>query len=51
MAGQVAFNNMPADIRTPLFFAEVNAGVPPYSGISSTLLFCRKLLLEGWQLG
>ena len=43
MSGQVAFNNMAADIRTPLFFAEVNAGVPPYSGVSRTLLFCRKL--------
>lgn len=41
--GQVAFNNMPSDIRVPLFYAEVNAGVPPYSGISRTILLGRKL--------
>ena len=38
MAGLVAFNNMPADIRVPLFYAEINAGTPPYSGTSATLL-------------
>ena len=41
--GQVAFNNMPGSIRAPLFYAEVNAGIPPYSGISRTLLIGRKL--------
>ena len=39
----VAFNNMPGDIRVPLFYAEVNAGTPPYSGISRLLLMGRKL--------
>lgn len=39
----VAFNNMPGDIRVPLFYAEVNAGVPPYSGTSRLLLIGRKL--------
>ncbi|MCJ2108030.1 phage tail sheath subtilisin-like domain-containing protein [Methylobacterium sp. E-041] len=39
----VAFNNTPGDIRVPLFYAEVNAGVPPYSGTSCLLLLGRKL--------
>jgi phage tail sheath gpL-like len=39
----VAFNNMPGDIRVPLFYAEVNAGVPPYSGTSRLLLIGRKV--------
>jgi len=38
----VAFNNMPGDIRVPLFYAEVNAGVPPYSGTSRLVLLGRK---------
>lgn len=43
MPGLVAFNNMPGDIRVPLFYAEINAGTPPYSGSSATLLVGRKL--------
>lgn len=43
MPGLVAFNNMPGDIRVPLFYAEINAGVPPYSGKSATLLIGRML--------
>lgn len=43
MPGQVAFTNMPGDVRVPLFYAEVNAGVPPYSGTSRLLLIGRKL--------
>ena len=39
----VAFNNMPAVIRTGLFFAEINAGSPPYSGISTQILIGHKL--------
>lgn len=39
----VAFNNMPGDLRTPLFYAEVNAGVPPYSGLSRQILLGRAL--------
>ncbi len=39
----VAFNNMPGVIRAPLFYAEVNAGVSPYSGISRTILVGRVL--------
>lgn len=39
----VAFNNMPGDIRVPLFYAEVNAGVPPYSGLSRQILMGRAL--------
>lgn len=38
----VAFNNMPADQLTSLFFAEFNAGVPPYSGTSRQVLFGHK---------
>ena len=38
----VAFNNMPANIRTGLFFAEFNAGVPPFSGISTQILIGHK---------
>lgn len=39
----VAFNNMPGDIRVPLFYAEVNGGPPPYSGLSRLILLGRKL--------
>jgi len=39
----VAFNNTPGDIRVPLFYAEVNAGQPPYSGTSRLILLGRKL--------
>lgn len=39
----VAFNNMPGDIRVPLFYGEVNAGTPPYSGTSRLLLIGRRL--------
>lgn len=39
----VAFTNMPGDLRTPLFYAEVNAGVPPYSGLSRQILLGRAL--------
>ena len=39
----VALNNMPGDIRVPLFYAEVNAGPPPYSGLSRLILMGRKL--------
>ena len=39
----VAFNNMPGVIRAPLFYAEVNAGVSPYQGISRTILVGRML--------
>ncbi len=38
----VAFNNMPGDIRVPLFYAEVNAGVPPYSGLSRQILMAAR---------
>lgn len=39
----VAFTNMPGTLRTPLFYAEVNAGIPPYSGLSRLLLIGRRL--------
>ena len=39
----VAFNNMPGDQRRPLFYGEVNAGVPPYSGLSRQILMGRAL--------
>ena len=39
----VAFNYVPGDERVPLFYAEVNPGIPPYSGVSRTLLIGRKL--------
>lgn len=39
----IAFNNTPGTLRSPLFYAEVNAGVSPYSGISRTILIGRKL--------
>lgn len=48
---QVAFNNMPGDIRVPLFYAEVNAGVPPYSGTSRLLIIGRKLAAGSAALG
>jgi phage tail sheath gpL-like len=38
----VAFTNMPGDIRVPGAYFEINAGVPPYSGTSRTLLIGRK---------
>src|ERR1700719_4349106 len=34
----VQFNNIPSNLRVPLFYAEVNAGQSPYSGPSRTLL-------------
>lgn len=39
----VAFNNMSATERTSLFFAEFNAGVSPYTGISTQVLIGHKL--------
>ena len=39
----VAFNNMPGVIRAPLFYAEFNPGVSPYSGLSRTILIGRML--------
>ena len=49
--GQVAFNNMPGTIRAPLFYAEVNAGIPAYSGVSKTILLGRKLTAGSAILG
>jgi phage tail sheath gpL-like len=39
----VSFNNIPAGIRVPLFYAEVNAGQSPYQGPSRTLLIGQRL--------
>jgi phage tail sheath gpL-like len=39
----VDFNNIPAGIRVPLFYAEVNAGQSPYQGPSRTLLIGQRL--------
>jgi phage tail sheath gpL-like len=47
----VAFNNMPGDIRVPGAYFEINAGIPPYSGTSRTLLIGRKLAGGSAQLG
>ncbi len=47
----VAFNNMPGDERVPLFYAEVNPGIPPYSGVSRTLLLARKLTAGSAPVG
>lgn len=38
----VAFNHMPSDIRTPLFFAEINAGGVTYSSKSRQVLIGHK---------
>ena len=38
----VAFNNVPANLRTSLFFAEFNAGAAPYSGKSRQVLIGHK---------
>jgi phage tail sheath gpL-like len=38
----VVFNQIPANLRVPLFYAEVNAGQSPYSGPSRTLLIGQK---------
>jgi phage tail sheath gpL-like len=38
----VAFNSIPANLRVPLFYAEVNAGQSPYQGPSRTLLIGQK---------
>ncbi|RXF67687.1 phage tail sheath subtilisin-like domain-containing protein [Hansschlegelia zhihuaiae] len=37
----IAFNQVPGDIRVPIFAAEINAGPPPYSSISRCLLIGR----------
>ena len=39
----VLFNNIPANLRVPLFYAEVNAGYQPFQGPSRTLLIGQKL--------
>jgi len=38
----VQFQNIPANLRVPLFYAEVNAGQSPYQGPSRTLLIGQK---------
>ena len=38
----VQFNNIPANLRVPLFYAEVNAGQSPYESPSRTLLIGQK---------
>jgi phage tail sheath gpL-like len=37
----IAFNNIPSNLRVPLFYAEINAGVSPYQAQSRTLLIGR----------
>jgi phage tail sheath gpL-like len=39
----VQFNSIPANLRVPLFYAEINAGQSPYSGPSRLLLIGQKL--------
>jgi phage tail sheath gpL-like len=41
----IAFNNLSANIRTSLFFAEFNSGVPPYSGSSAQIVIGHKTAL------
>lgn len=38
----VAFNNIPSNIRVPLWYSEINAGQSPYQGPSRTLLIGQK---------
>lgn len=38
----VQFNAIPANLRVPLFYAEINAGQSPYQGVSRTLLIGQK---------
>jgi phage tail sheath gpL-like len=38
----VLFNNIPSNLRVPLFYAEVNAGQSPFQGPSRTLLIGQK---------
>jgi phage tail sheath gpL-like len=39
----VLFNQIPANLRVPLFYAEVNAGQSPFQGPSRTLLMGQRL--------
>lgn len=39
----VLFNNIPSNLRVPLFYAEVNAGQSPFQGPSRTLLIGQKI--------
>jgi phage tail sheath gpL-like len=39
----VQFNNIPANLRVPLFYAEINAGQSPYESASRTLLIGQKI--------
>lgn len=39
---QVTFNQIPANLRVPLFYAEINAGQSPYQGPSRLLLIGQK---------
>ncbi|SEQ48595.1 Mu-like prophage tail sheath protein gpL [Faunimonas pinastri] len=47
----VAFNQMPSDMRTSLFFAEFNAGAAPYSGKSTQVLIGHMLTGGAATLG
>lgn len=38
----VLFNNIPSNLRVPLFYAEINAGQSPYQGPSRTLIIGQK---------
>lgn len=42
MADTVTFNQIPANLRVPLFYAEINAGQSPFQGPSRTLLIGQK---------
>src|SRR5689334_4449322 len=39
----VLFNNIPSNLRVPLFYAEVNAGYQAFQGPSRTLLIGQKI--------
>lgn len=39
----VLFNNIPANLRVPLFYAEINSGQSPYQGPSRVLLIGQRL--------
>ncbi|WP_375455717.1 phage tail sheath subtilisin-like domain-containing protein [uncultured Methylobacterium sp.] len=42
-ANQVAFNQIPGDVRVPMFLAELNSGPPSYSGNSRQIVIGRAL--------
>lgn len=47
----VAFNAIPGNLRVPLFYAEINAGISPFAGYSRNVLIGHKLAAGSAPVG